>query len=70
MVHLFSVLALLGLSTALYSAVRYTTLSYRVWADERGYSPSGTTDRFVLLQSLEKLRSVVGGLTYLLLVLL
>lgn len=45
LVPLFSGLALLGMGTALYSAVRYTTLSYRVWADERGYLPSDSTHR-------------------------
>ncbi|ROW12120.1 hypothetical protein VMCG_00723 [Cytospora schulzeri] len=47
LVPLFSVLALLSLSTALYSAVKYSSLSYRVWADQRGYLPSGNTNSAV-----------------------
>lgn len=44
---LFSGLALLSLGTAIYSAYTYTQLSYRVWADARGYLPE-TSPRFVL----------------------
>ncbi|KAK7697382.1 hypothetical protein SLS64_013573 [Diaporthe eres] len=39
LVPLFSGLALLSLGTAIYSAYAYTQLSYRVWADARGYLP-------------------------------
>lgn len=39
LVPLFSGLALLSLGTAIYSAYTYTELSYRVWADARGYLP-------------------------------
>lgn len=47
LVPIFSGLALLGLGTALYSAAKYSTLSYRVWADQRGYLPSGNTNSAV-----------------------
>lgn len=46
LVPLFSGLALLSLGTAVYSAYTYTQLSYRVWADARGYLPKPST-RFV-----------------------
>lgn len=46
LVPLFSGLALLSLGTAIYSAYTYTQLSYRVWADARGYLPE-TSPRFV-----------------------
>ena len=36
LVPVFAGLALLGLLTAGYSSLSYATLSYRVWADERG----------------------------------
>ncbi|KUI60755.1 hypothetical protein VP1G_07957 [Cytospora mali] len=47
LVPLFAGLALLSLGTALYSAVKYTALSYHVWADERGYLPLGNTNSAV-----------------------
>lgn len=47
LVPLFSGLAILSLSVALYSAVRYANLSYRVWADERGYLPPANKNRSV-----------------------
>ncbi|KAI7779395.1 hypothetical protein LA080_000875 [Diaporthe eres] len=43
LVPLFSGLALLSLGTAIYSAYTYTQLSYRVWADARGYLPETST---------------------------
>lgn len=43
LVPLFSVLALLSLGTAIYSAYTYTELSYQVWADARGYLPKPST---------------------------
>ena len=44
LVPVFAGLALLGLLTASYSSLTYATLSYRVWADERGIR---VPDRYV-----------------------
>ncbi|KAK2604316.1 hypothetical protein N8I77_007258 [Diaporthe amygdali] len=43
LVPLFSGLAFLSLGTAIYSAYTYAELSYRVWADARGYLPKPST---------------------------
>lgn len=50
LVPLFSGLALLSLGTAVYSAYTYTELSYRVWADARGYLPKPSARYVGLLQ--------------------
>lgn len=67
---LFSGLAFLSLGTAIYSAYTYAELSYRVWADARGYLPKPST-RFVepIIHDLNHSRtdflsiSILGDLT-------
>ena len=44
LVPLFATLAALGFSIAAYSSVQYATISYQVWADQRGIE---TPQRFV-----------------------